>query len=193
MDKTLYATTDHCSQLEIAAMLCDAGCSYVIIGHSERRQYFGETDATVSKKVSAALQAGLHPIVCLGESLEQRQADATFTVIEQQLRQGLAACRVEDMARLVLAYEPLWAIGSGLTATPEQAQAVHRFIRTLLDELWGEETAQSIRLQYGGSVNAGNIHTLMAENDIDGALVGGASLEVGSFVDILSYGRTGTC
>lgn len=176
-----------------AAMLRDAGCTYVIIGHSERRQYFGETDATVGKKVSAALQAGLHPIICLGESLEQRQADATFAVIEQQLRQGLAACQVDDVAQLVLAYEPLWAIGTGVTATPLQAQEVHGFIRTLLGQLWGEAAARGVRLQYGGSVNVDNIHALMAENDIDGALVGGASLEVGSFVDILSYGRMRTC
>ena len=172
-----------------ASMLCDAGCTYVIIGHSERRQYFGETDATVDKKISAALRAGLHPIVCIGESLQQRQANTTFTVLEQQIRQGLAACRVDDAAQLVVAYEPLWAIGTGVTATPEQAQEVHRFIRTQLGELWGEEAARAVRLQYGGSVNAGNIQALMAENDIDGALVGGASLEVGSFVDILSYGR----
>lgn len=176
-----------------AAMLRDAGCTYVIIGHSERRQYFGETNATVDKKVSAALQAGLHPIVCLGESLEQRRADTTFAVLEQQIRGGLAACQTDDVAQLVLAYEPLWAIGTGVTATPEQAQEVHRFIRTLLGELWGEEVAQSVRLQYGGSVNAGNIQALMAKHDIDGALVGGASLEVGSFVDILTYERERTC
>lgn len=176
-----------------AAMLCDVGCTYVIIGHSERRQYFAESDATVAKKVSAALQSGLHPIICIGESLAQRQAETTFDVLQQQLRQGLATCQAVDLPKLVLAYEPIWAIGTGVTATPAQAQEVHQFIRTLLGDIWGAEAAQTVRLQYGGSVNPGNIDVLMAEDDIDGALVGGASLEVTSFVNILSYGRKATC
>lgn len=173
-----------------APMLVDVGCSYVIIGHSERRQLFGETDETVRKKVTAAIRTGLRPIVCVGESLAQRQAGETFALIESQVRQGLAAC--QDSAarsRLVLAYEPLWAIGTGVTATPAQAQEVHRHIRTVLVQMWGEEVANAIRIQYGGSVRPDNIAALMAESDIDGALVGGASLEVHSFLEILTYRR----
>jgi triosephosphate isomerase len=173
-----------------APMLVDAGCSYVLIGHSERRQFFGETDETVSKKVTAALRAGLYPIVCIGESLAQRQAGETFGMVEYQVRQGLATCQ-DGAARscLVLAYEPLWAIGTGVTATPAQAQEVHRHIRTVLAQMWGEEMANTVRIQYGGSVRPDNIAALMAESDIDGALVGGASLEVHSFVEILTYRR----
>jgi triosephosphate isomerase len=173
-----------------APLLVDAGCSYVIIGHSERRQLFGDTDESVGKKVTAALRAGLRPIVCVGESLVQRQADATLTVVEQQIQGALAACGADVMPQVVLAYEPIWAIGTGLTATPAQAQAVHRHIRGLLAQLWGEGVAQATRVQYGGSVRPDNIAALMAEEDIDGALVGGASLEVGSFVQLLSYRRT---
>ena len=173
-----------------APLLVDVGCAYVIIGHSERRQYFGDTDETVRHKVAAALRAGLRPIVCVGESLAQRQAGATYTVVEQQIRLGLAACDANAMSYVVLAYEPLWAIGTGVTATPAQAQAVHRYIRTLLGQVWGEEVAGAVRVQYGGSVRPDNIAALMAEDDIDGALVGGASLEVGSFVQILSYRGT---
>jgi triosephosphate isomerase len=173
-----------------APMLVDAGCSYVIIGHSERRQLFGETDETVHKKVTAAMRAGLRPIVCVGESLSQRQAGETFALIESQVRQGLAACQDgAARSRLVLAYEPLWAIGTGVTATPAQAQEVHRHIRTVLVQMWGEEVANAIRIQYGGSVRSDNIAALMAESDIDGALVGGASLEVHSFLEILTYRR----
>lgn len=173
-----------------APLLLDVGCTYVIIGHSERRQYFGETDDTVRKKVLAALRAGLRPIVCVGESLAQRQADETFTVIDQQIRRGLASCDAAAMSQVVLAYEPLWAIGTGLTATPAQAQAVHGYIRTLLASLWGSEIARLVRIQYGGSVRPENILALMAEDDIDGALVGGASLEVVSFLQLLSFRRT---
>jgi triosephosphate isomerase len=173
-----------------APMLVDVGCSYVIVGHSERRQLFGETDETVRKKVTAAMRAGLCPIVCVGESLAQRQAGETFALIESQVRQGLAACQdSEARSRLVLAYEPLWAIGTGVTATPAQAQEVHRHLRTVLAQMWGEEVANAIRIQYGGSVRPDNIAALMAESDIDGALVGGASLEVHSFLEILTYRR----
>lgn len=172
------------------AMLVDVGCSYVIIGHSERRQLFGETDEIVHKKVHAAIQAGLRPIVCVGESLAERQAGTTFQIVERQVRQGLAACTEPFAQRqLVIAYEPLWAIGTGVTATPAQAQEVHRYIRIVLADLWGEDTAQAIRLQYGGSVRPENIAALMAEDDIDGALVGGASLEVESFLQLLLYQR----
>jgi len=173
-----------------APMLVDVGCAYVIVGHSERRQYFGETDETVCKKVAAALQAGLRPIVCVGEALAQRQAGETFTVLEQQVRHGLTACQGETISQVVLAYEPLWAIGTGVTATPSQAQEVHRYLRALLAQLWDETVAQTVRIQYGGSVRPENTAALMAEPDIDGALVGGASLDAASFAQILMYGRT---
>jgi triosephosphate isomerase len=176
-----------------APLLVDAGCSYVIIGHSERRQYFGDTDATVSKKVAAALRAGLHPIVCVGESLSQRQAGETFQVVTQQIQQGLGACETAAMMRLVLAYEPLWAVGTGVTATPAQAQEVHRHIRGMLGQGWGESVAQAVRIQYGGSVRPDNIAALMAEDDIDGTLVGGASLDVDVFIQLVQYRRTVAC
>lgn len=172
-----------------APLLVDVGCSYVIIGHSERRQYFGETDEVVCQKLHAALRAGLRPIVCIGESREERLVGQTFAIIERQIQAGLAACHADLASRVVLAYEPLWAIGTGVTATPAQAQEVHGHIRRLLAQLWGEEVAQSVRVQYGGSVRPDSIAALMAEADIDGALVGGASLEVDTFVQILSYGR----
>jgi triosephosphate isomerase (TIM) len=172
-----------------APLLVDAGCAYVIIGHSERRQYFGETDATVSKKVAASLQSGLHPIVCVGESLSQRQAGETFAVVERQIRQGLAACDASAMVRLVLAYEPIWAIGTGVTATPAQAQGVHQHMRRVLHHGWGADVAQAVRIQYGGSVRPDSMAALMAADDIDGALVGGASLDVETFVHIVRNGR----
>jgi triosephosphate isomerase len=173
-----------------APLLVDVGCSYVIIGHSERRQYFGETDDTVGKKVAAALRAGLSPIVCVGESLLQRQAGETFAVVTQQLQQGLGACEAPAIVRLVLAYEPLWAIGTGVTATPAQAQEVHRHMRGVLGQLWGEAVAEAVRIQYGGSVRPNNIAALMAEDDIDGALVGGASLDIEAFMQLMCYRRT---
>jgi triosephosphate isomerase len=172
-----------------AAMLADVGCTRVIIGHSERRQYFAETDATVNRKLRAALNAQLDPLLCVGETLEQREADATFSVLEQQIRQGLAEVVAEGMPRVVIAYEPIWAIGTGKTATPAQAQEVHAFIRDLLGTLYGKALADQVRIQYGGSVNAGNIQTLMAQPDVDGALVGGASLEASSFAQIVSFQR----
>ncbi|MBM3222676.1 MAG: triose-phosphate isomerase [Candidatus Tectomicrobia bacterium] len=172
-----------------APMLVDVGCRYVIIGHSERRQYFAETDETVSKKVTAALQAGLRAIVCIGESLAQRQAGDTVAVLEQQVLHGLAACQPEAMAHIVLAYEPLWAIGTGVTATPQQAQEVHAALRALLARQWGTATAETVRIQYGGSVRPENIAALLVEPDIDGALVGGASLDAQSFAQLLMYGR----
>jgi triosephosphate isomerase len=170
-----------------AAMLVDAGCQRVIIGHSERRQYFAETDETVNKKLHAALATSLEPILCVGETLAQRDSQATFQVIEQQVRQALAGIAPEGMRRLVIAYEPVWAIGTGKTASPEQAQEVHRFIRNVLSTLYGKALADEVRIQYGGSVNAGNIQALMAQPDVDGALVGGASLDAASFAKIVSY------
>jgi triosephosphate isomerase len=172
-----------------AAMLTEVGCKRVIIGHSERRQYFAETDATVNRKLRAALNAQLDPILCIGETLAQREGNATFGVLEQQIRQGLAEIPAEGMPRIVIAYEPIWAIGTGKTATPAQAQEVHAFIRGLLGTLYGKALADQVRIQYGGSVNAGNIDTLMIQPDVDGALVGGASLEASSFAQIASFQR----
>ncbi len=148
-----------------------------------------ETDDTVNKKLRAALNAGLEPILCIGETLEQREANATFQVLEQQIRLGLAEIAVEGMRRAVIAYEPIWAIGTGKTATPAQAQEVHVFIRDLLGTLYGKPLADEVRIQYGGSVNAGNIQALMTQPDIDGALVGGASLDTTSFAQIVSFQR----
>jgi triosephosphate isomerase len=172
-----------------AAMLRDAGCTRVIVGHSERRQHFAETDATVNRKLKAALNAQLDPILCLGETLDQRESNATFSVLAQQVRQGLTDIAAADMSRTVIAYEPIWAIGTGKTATPTQAQEVHAFIRGLLGELYGKALADEVRIQYGGSVNAGNIRALMTQPDVDGALVGGASLDASSFAQIVSFQR----
>ena len=167
-------------------MLKDAGCQYVIIGHSERRQFFGETNETVNKKIKAALKAGLTPIVCVGENLQEREANKTFKVIEDHINNGLVDISVENMLKLVIAYEPVWAIGTGKTATPEQAQEVHKFIRDLLKKKYGQEAADSVRIQYGGSVKPENITELMNKPDVDGALVGGASLKVDSFSAIVT-------
>jgi triosephosphate isomerase len=164
-------------------MLVDAGCTYVIVGHSERRQHFGDTDEAVNRKVKAALAAGLRPILCVGETLAEREAGRTFTVVETQVRHGLAGFPASERERLVIAYEPVWAIGTGKTATPQQAQEVHRLIRDLLPEVLG---TAAIRILYGGSVTPGNAATLMAEPDLDGALVGGASLKAASFLGIIA-------
>jgi triosephosphate isomerase len=164
--------------------LKDAGCSYVVIGHSERRQYFGETDATVNQRTVAALKAGLVPIVCVGETLAEREGNQTFNVIEKQVRDGLK--NITD-PRLVVAYEPVWAIGTGKTATDAQANEVHVFIRKLLKELLGEAVAGGVRILYGGSVKPDNIKGLMAQSDIDGALVGGASLKAKDFAGIVNH------
>ncbi len=167
-------------------MLRDAGCRMAIIGHSERRQYFHETDEGVNKKTAAAMKAGLVPIVCIGETLEERKAGATLSVIERQTRGGLKGLQVKDPAALVIAYEPVWAIGTGQTATPEQAQEVQKFIRGLLADIFSPQTARGLRILYGGSVKPGNISELISMKDIDGALVGGASLEVDSFAKIIA-------
>jgi triosephosphate isomerase len=169
-------------------MLIDAGCRLVIIGHSERRQYFGETEATVNRKIRAALEAELTPIVCIGETLAQREADETLAVITSQVTEGLAGCSAQETSRLIMAYEPVWAIGTGRTATPEQAQEVHAFIRRLLIDRAGAEVAEGIRILYGGSVTADNIRELAQAPDIDGALVGGASLKADSFLKIAAMG-----
>jgi len=169
------------------AFLIDAGCKYVIIGHSERRQYFAEDDALINKKIKKAQAAGLLPIFCIGETLQERQKEQTFDVLKRQVLHGLQEINLSDPLKLVVAYEPVWAIGTGVTATKEQAQEAHRYIRDLLAGLWGSQTAEKIRIQYGGSVKPENIAELMAQDDIDGALVGGASLEADSFARIINF------
>lgn len=166
-----------------APMLKAVGCTYVIIGHSERRQYFGETDDTVNKKLKAALKHNLNAIVCVGETLAQREKGDTFKVIEKQIKDGLKGLKTEDWRLVTIAYEPVWAIGTGKTATPEQAQEVHAFIRKLLPK----DVAQDVRILYGGSVKPENVKELMAKPDIDGGLVGGASLKVESYVKLIKY------
>ena len=168
-------------------MLTDAGCSYVILGHSERRAYFGETDETVNKKIVKALEHGLTPIVCVGEKLEERENGTTDEVVSTQVRGCFSGLSSEDVGKCVIAYEPIWAIGTGLTATPEQAQQVHHLIRSLVSELTDSSVADMIRIQYGGSVKPENIDELMSQPDIDGALVGGASLEAESFTRIVRF------
>lgn len=170
-----------------ALMLKDVGCSYVIIGHSERRIYFYEKNYTVNKKILAALAQELTPLVCVGETLEERETNQTFEVIRGQIKEGLADLNSIQAAKLVIAYEPVWAIGTGKTATPEQASEVHTFIRNLLTETFGEETAFQIRIQYGGSVKPDNIKSLMDQKNIDGVLVGGASLDADSFTRIVKF------
>ena len=168
-----------------APLLKDIGVQYVIIGHSERRQYFGETDEMVNKRIKAALRSHLTPIVCVGEVLKEREANQTFDVIHKQCEGAFAGLTAEDMRKIVIAYEPVWAIGTGKTATPDQAQEVHQFIRGLLVKLYNDHVAQTIRIQYGGSVKPENSAELMSQPDIDGALVGGASLKADSFIDII--------
>jgi len=168
-------------------LLADAGCSHVIIGHSERRQYFAETDETVNKKAKAAIAAGLTAIVCVGETLAEREADRTFAVIETQLKGGLAGFSAAMLAQAIIAYEPVWAIGTGKTASDAQAQEVHAFIRTLLAKLFGQAAAEAMRILYGGSVKPDNVKGLMAQTDIDGALVGGASLKADTFAAIVNF------
>ncbi len=165
-------------------MLLDAGCSYVLVGHSERRHLFGETDAMVNQRARGALAAGLKPIVCIGETLAERDSGRTLAVVGGQLSASLANVSVEEMARVTVAYEPVWAIGTGRNATPEQAQAVHAQVRADLGRLFGDTVARATRIQYGGSVKPSNAAELLGQPDVDGALVGGASLEVASFVAI---------
>jgi len=174
-----------------ASMLTDAGCSHVIIGHSERRSLFGETDTTVNRRVIAALAQGLTPIVCVGETLEQREAGATRDVVLGQVDGGLAGLDADAVAQLVLAYEPVWAIGTGHTASPEQAQEVHAWIRGRLVETAGPAVAAGMRILYGGSVKPANVSELMHKPDLDGALVGGASLKADSFEQIVRFERMG--
>ncbi len=187
--QNLYAAGDGAYTGEVnAAMLCDCGCRYVILGHSERRAILGETDAQISEKLAAALAGNLIPIVCVGETLEDREAGNTEKVVETQLRGSLTGLDEARAAGVVIAYEPVWAIGTGKTASPAQAEEVHAFIRKLLGELFSEEVAAQIRIQYGGSVKPDNAKELLGQPNIDGALVGGASLKVDDFVAIINAG-----
>ena len=168
-------------------MIRDAGADYVIIGHSERRQYFGETDESVGLKIRAALDAELTPVMCIGETESQREADKTFFVLDKQISDGLKGFDLEELDSLILAYEPVWAIGTGKTAGPEQVKEVHGFLRHLLKEKYADELAAKIRILYGGSVKPGNIKDLMQLEDVDGALVGGASLNPENFNKIIRF------
>ncbi len=168
-----------------AGMLLSVGCKYVILGHSERRTIFNESDELINKKIKKALASNLLPIFCIGETLEQRESGKTESVIEVQVRKGLEGISSEDFSKIVIAYEPVWAIGTGKTASPAQAQEVHAFIRGLLTQLYSKEAAENTVIQYGGSVKPENAKELLSQPDIDGALVGGACLKAKSFVDII--------
>jgi triosephosphate isomerase len=168
-------------------MLRSAGCAAVIVGHSERRQYFGETDATVLKRTVAALDAGLVPVVCVGEVLGERESGRTDEVLATQFRDGLGSLSAAQFARVVIAYEPVWAIGTGKTATPDMAADAHRHLRGLVRSTYGDDAASAVRILYGGSVKPDNVRALMAQPEIDGALVGGASLDAVSFASIVNF------
>jgi triosephosphate isomerase len=168
-------------------LLQDVGCRYIIVGHSERRQIFGEADDFINRKVKAVIAQGLKVILCIGETLEERESGQTLQVLQRQVSEGLKDLTASDMAQVVIAYEPVWAIGTGKTASNEQAQEAHNFLRGLLGETFGKETAEATRILYGGSVKPGNVDGLMAQPDIDGALVGGASLKAADFVRIVRF------
>jgi len=170
-----------------ASMLKDLGCNMAIVGHSERRHVFGETDFMINRRITGALQFGLVPVFCIGETLKQREAAQTLKVLEDQVRGGLAGIELRDGARIVVAYEPVWAIGTGKTATETQAQEAHSFIRTLLADIYEKNIAGQIRILYGGSVKPENIDILMQQDDIDGALVGGAALKAEMFERIICF------
>ena len=174
-----------------ADMLKDLGVKYVIIGHSERRQYFGETDFTVNKKVLAALETGLHPIICVGESLEQRELGITMELIALQIKSALAGVSADKLRKCVIAYEPIWAIGTGKTATADQAQEVCAAIRKVVGELYGEDAAKALTVQYGGSMNPKNAEELLSKPDVDGGLIGGASLKADQFAVIVDAATKG--
>jgi len=168
------------------SMLKDVGCTHVLIGHSERRRIYQETNSVINSKLKAALLTDLSPILCVGERQEERDADKTDEVVESQLSEGLLNITSEQVNRLTIAYEPVWAIGTGKTATPEQANEVHTFIRNIMRDKYDDNTAQRLKIQYGGSVNAENAKQLLSQSEIDGALVGGASLDSSTFLDIVS-------
>ena len=172
-------------------MLKDVGCKYVILGHSERRHVIGESDDLINQKVKAALDGGLHVILCIGELLEERQANQTEAVVERQLRTGLSGVTPEQMAEVTIAYEPVWAIGTGVTATPDQAQEAHKFSRGILADMFGNDIAQATSIQYGGSMKPGNAAELLGQPDVDGGLIGGAALKVDDFMAIVSAGCKG--
>ncbi len=180
-EKGAYTGELSCTQIK------EIGCKYVIIGHSERRQYFAETSENVGKKARALHDMGLTPIMCVGETLDEREAGKTFDVIAEQVKLGLAPLTAEEVAKTVIAYEPVWAIGTGRTATPDQAQEVHAAIRNQIAELYGKAIAEEVRIQYGGSVKGSNAPELLTQPDIDGALVGGASLTADAFYAIVAY------
>lgn len=169
-----------------ATMIVEAGCNYVIIGHSERRQYFGETDQSVNKRINKALEYKLAPIICVGESLDQRKADEHFNVVENQVKDALDGISEDDILDVVIAYEPVWAIGTGETATKEQAQEMHAHIRGILKDLYNDTAADSIRILYGGSMKPANAKELLSQPDVDGGLIGGASLDADSFAEIIT-------
>lgn len=168
-------------------MLKELGCTLVILGHSERRHLFHEDNTMINQRLRGVMSHGLIPVLCIGETLEQRQSDQTMPTLEHQLREGLADLSLDDPTRLVIAYEPVWAIGTGQTATTKQAQDAHAFIRTILEDLFEKTIANKIRILYGGSVNSDNVDALMKQNDIDGALVGGAALNIDSFSRIIHH------
>lgn len=168
------------------SMLAESGCNYVIVGHSERRQYFGETDESVNKRVHKAIEHKLAPIICVGESLEQRQKDVHFELVKEQVRAALNEVSETQALDVVIAYEPIWAIGTGETATPEQAQVMHEYIRTVLSDLYSQEIADQINILYGGSMKPANAQELLSQTDVDGGLIGGASLDADSFSEIIT-------
>ena len=170
-----------------AGMLVDVGCKYVIIGHSERRKFFNEDGLKINRKIKTALKFDLRPIFCVGENLSERESGRTFIVVEKQIEEGLINLSSNDIERVIIAYEPVWAIGTGKTATPDQAEEVHCFIRNVIAQSYGKETSGKIVILYGGSVNPGNIANLMDQPDIGGALVGGASLDVETFIKIVKF------
>ena len=169
-----------------ASMLVEAGCNFVIIGHSERREYFGETDSSVNKKAKKALEHDIVPVICVGESLDQRKADIHFELVKNQVIAAFENISASEALDAVIAYEPIWAIGTGETATPEQAQEMHAHIRSIMADLYDEETAEGIRILYGGSMKPGNAEELLGQTDVDGGLIGGASLDAGSFAEIIT-------
>jgi triosephosphate isomerase (TIM) len=167
------------------SMLKSVGCEYVILGHSERRTIFGEGDQVINKKIKTAIKHGLKPIFCIGETLEEREKGVTFNIIETQVKNGLDGLNENDLVNLIIAYEPVWAIGTGKVATPQQAQDVHQFIRKLIVKMYSQNFASQLVIQYGGSVKADNAKELLSQPDIDGALVGGACLKADSFIKII--------
>jgi triosephosphate isomerase len=170
-------------------MIADVGCNYVIVGHSERRQYFGETDGSVNSRMQAALRNNLVPIFCIGETIEEREGGRTFHVVKEQLVKGLEGITISQSSRLIVAYEPVWCIGTGRTANPEMAEEVHRFIRSELQDILGGQVADSVRILYGGSVKSSNADDLLLCENIDGALVGGASLDADEFLGIIKAAK----